>query len=78
MNLSPTYHPFAQDYDGETENQRQARERRNKWKQGRQRRARQRKEAWIKYESDLAEYDRRKLEQEVEERRATNTPYDRI
>ena len=46
--------PFAQGYDGETENQRQARERRNKLKQGRQRRARQRKEAWIRYESDLA------------------------
>ena len=37
--------PFAQGYDGETESQRQARERRNKLKQGRQRRARQRKEA---------------------------------
>ena len=47
-------------------------------KQGRQRRARQRKEAWIKYESDLAEYDRRKSEQEVKERRAANTPYSRI
>ena len=47
-------------------------------KQGHQRRARQRKEAWIKYESDLAEYDRRKSEQEVEEGRAANTPYDRI
>ena len=50
----------------------------NKLKQGRQRRARQRKEAWIRYESDLAEYDRRKSDQEVEERRAANTPYDRI
>ena len=47
-------------------------------KQGCQRCARQRKEAWIKYESDLAEYNRRKSEQEVEERRATNTPYNRI
>ena len=70
--------PFAQGYDGEIESQRQARERRNKLKQGRQRRARQRKEAWIKYESDLVEYNRRKSEQEVEERRATNTPYNRI
>jgi len=47
-------------------------------KQGRQRRARQRKEAWIKYESDLAEYNRRKSEQEVKERCAANTPYNRI
>ena len=50
----------------------------NKFKQGRQRRARQRKEAWIRYELDLAEYDRRKSDQEVEERRAANTPYNRI
>ena len=47
-------------------------------KQGRQRCARQRKEAWIRYESELAEYNRRKLEQEVEEGRAVNTPYDKI
>ena len=65
-------------HDGETENQRQARERRSKLKQGRQHRARQCKEAWIKYESDLAEYDRRKSEQEVEERRTANTPHNRI
>ena len=52
--------PFIQGHDGETENQKQARERRNKLKLGRQRRARQRKEAWIRYESDLAEYNRRK------------------
>ena len=70
--------PFIQGHDGETENQKQARERRNKLKQGRQHRARQRKEAWIRYESDLAEYNRRKSEQEVEERRMANTPYDRI
>ena len=70
--------PFIQGHDGETENQKQARERRNKLKQGRQRRARQRKEAWIKYESDLAKYDRRKSEQEVEERCMANTPYNRI
>ena len=70
--------PFAQGYDGETENQKQARERKNKLKQGRQHRARQRKEAWIRYESDLSEYNRRKLEQEVEESRAANTPYNRI
>ena len=47
-------------------------------KQGRQRRAKQRKETWIKYESDLAEYNRRKLEREVEEGRAVNTPYNKI
>jgi len=70
--------PFIQGYDGETESQKQARERRNKLKQGRQHRARQRKEAWERYESDLAEYNRRKSEQEVGERRAANTPYDRI
>ena len=69
--------PFIQGHDGETESQRQVRERKNKLKQGRQRRAKQRKEAWIKYESDLAEYNRRKLEQEVEGR-AANTPYDKI
>ena len=70
--------PFIQGHDGETENQKQARERRNKLKQGRQHRARQRKEDWIRYESDLAEYNRRKSEQEVEKRRAANTPYNKI
>ena len=70
--------PFIQGHDGETESQRQVRERKNKLKQGRQRRAKQRKEAWIKYESDLAEYNRRKSEREVEEGRAANTPYDKI
>ena len=34
--------------------------------------------AWIKYESDLAEYNRRKSEREVEKGRAMNTPYDKI
>ena len=47
-------------------------------KQGRQHHARQRKEAWIRYESDLAKYNRRKLEREVEEGRTANTPYDKI
>ena len=65
--------PFTQGHDGETESQRQARERKNKLKQGRQRRAKQRKEAWIKYESDLAKYNRRKSEREVEEGWATFT-----
>ena len=40
--------PFTQGYEGETESQKQAREKRNKLKQGRQCRARQRKEAWDK------------------------------
>ena len=66
--------PFTQGHDGETESQRQARERKNKLKQGCQCRAKQCKEAWIKYESDLAEYNRRKLEREVKEGRAVNTP----
>ena len=70
--------PFTQGHDGETENQKQARERKNKLKQGRQHRARQRKEAWIRYESDLAEYNRRKSEREVKERHKVNTPYDKI
>ena len=47
-------------------------------KQGRQHHARQRKEAWIRYESELAEYDRRKSQREVEERRTASTPYDKI
>ena len=47
-------------------------------KLGRQRRARQRKEAWIKYESDLAEYNRRKSEREAEERCTADIPYNRI
>ena len=70
--------PFAQGYDGETESQRQARERKNKLKQGRQHRARQRREAWTRYESELAEYDKRKSQQEAEERRTVSTPYDKI
>ena len=70
--------PFIQGHDGETESQRQARERKNKLKQGCQRRAKQRKDTWIKYESDLAEYNRRKSEREVKEGRVANTPYDKI
>ena len=53
-------------------------ERENKLKQGRQRCAKQQKDTWIKYESDLAEYNRRKSEREVEEGRAMNTPNDKI
>jgi hypothetical protein len=51
-------------------------------KEGRRRHARQRKEAWTRYKSDLAEYDRKKSEQEAEERYSArmveNSPYDRI
>ena len=47
-------------------------------KQGRQCRAKQRKDTWIKYESDLVEYNRRKSEREIEEGRVVNTPYDKI
>jgi hypothetical protein len=51
-------------------------------KEGRRHRARQRKEAWTRYESDLAKYGKKKSEQEAEERyaagRANNSPYDRI
>jgi hypothetical protein len=73
--------PNAPKYDGETESQRQARERRNKLKQGRKHRAQQCKDAWVKYESDMVEYNKKKLEQEAEERRATrmhNSPCDKI
>jgi hypothetical protein len=51
-------------------------------KQGRRRRARQHKEAWARYESNLAEYNRWKSGQETDERRATgrthNSPYTKI
>ena len=57
--------PFTQGHDGETESQKQARERRNKLKQGHQHRARQCKKAWTRYESDLAEYNKRKSELEA-------------
>ena len=50
----------------------------NKLKQGRQHRAKQRREAWIRYESELAEYDRRKSQREVEERCTVSTPYNKI
>jgi hypothetical protein len=70
--------PNTLEYDGKSKGQKQARERRNKLKEGRRRRARQWKGAWVKYESDLAEYNKRKSELEAEERRATNTPYNKI
>jgi hypothetical protein len=72
--------PNAPEYDGETEIQKQARER-SKLKQGRRRRAQQRKEDWVKYESDIGKYNKKKLEQEAEERHATrmhNSPYNKI
>jgi hypothetical protein len=51
-------------------------------KEGCRHRARQRKQAWTRYKFDLAEYDRKKLEQKAEERyaagKANNSPYDRI
>jgi hypothetical protein len=51
-------------------------------KEGRRRHARQHKDAWTRYEFDLAEYDRKKSEQETKERYTTgktnNSPYDRI
>jgi hypothetical protein len=54
--------PNAPEYDGEPEHQKQARERRNKLKEGHRHRARQQKEAWDMYEVELAEYNKRKLE----------------
>jgi hypothetical protein len=74
--------PNALEYDGETESHKCARKRENKLKEGRRRRARQCKEAWTRYESDLAESDRKKSEQEAKERYAArkinNSPYDMI
>lgn len=66
----------------EAENQKQARLRRNKIKQGRRHRAHQQKEAWAQYKADLAEYNRRKSEREVEDRHASgksrDDPYAKI
>jgi hypothetical protein len=80
--LGSNISPNALKYNGETESQKHVRERKNKLKEGRRRRARQRKEAWTRYEFDLAEYDRMKLEREAEERytarKANNSPYDII
>jgi hypothetical protein len=80
--LESNISPNALEYDGETESQKRAKERKNKLKEGRRRRARQHKEAWTRYESDLAKYDRKKPEQEAEERyvagKTNNSPYDRI
>jgi hypothetical protein len=73
--------PNTPKYDGQSEGQKRARERRNKLKEGHRRRARQRKEAWDTYEVELAEYNKRKSEKEAEERRAAKAhkaPYDKI
>ena len=77
MNLSPTYHPLPRGTMVRPR-VRGKPERKNKLKQGHQCHGKQRKEAWIRYESDLAEYNRRKSEREVKEGRAANTPYDKI
>jgi hypothetical protein len=58
----------APEYDGESEGQRRARERRNKLKEGCRRRARQRKEAQDTYKIELAEYHKRKSEKEAKEK----------
>jgi hypothetical protein len=54
--------PDAQGDDSVAESQRQVRERKNRLKQGCRRQAKQRKEAWARYESDLAEYKKRRSE----------------
>jgi hypothetical protein len=74
--------PDIQGHDSEAKSQRQAREKRNRLKEGRRCCAQQRKEAWERYEIDLAEYNRKRLEWEIEDRRMTgrtrNSPYDKI
>jgi hypothetical protein len=74
--------PDAQGDDSKAKSQRQVRERKNKMKQGCQRRAKQRKEAWARYESNLAEYNKRRSEREAKDRRAAgkthNSPYTKI
>jgi hypothetical protein len=73
--------PNAPEYDDESEDQKRARERRNKLKEGRRCCARQQKEAWDTYEVELAEYNKIKSEREAEERRtdrAYRAPYDKI
>jgi hypothetical protein len=79
--LESNISPNSPEYEGESEGQRQARERRNKLKEGRRRRAKQRKEAQDMYKIEMAEYYKRKSEKEVEERRAARVyeaPYDKI
>jgi hypothetical protein len=57
--LESNISPNASEYNDKTKSQRQTRERRNKLKQGHSCRAQQRKEAWVKYESDMAEYNKK-------------------
>jgi multidrug resistance efflux pump len=73
--------PNTPEYDGEFKDQKQARERRNKLKEGHRHRARKRKEAGDTFKAELAEYNKRKSEREAEERRvarAHRAPYDKI
>jgi hypothetical protein len=73
--------PNVPKYDGESEGQRRAREKRNRLKGGHRRHARQQKEAQDAYKMKLAEYYKRRSEKEVEERRATRAheaPYNKI
>jgi hypothetical protein len=81
MNQSPTYHPTLWSIMARLKAKDKPEKRRNKLKQGRRRWAQQRKEAWVRYELDMAEYNRKKSEQEAEERRASrmhNSSYDKI
>jgi hypothetical protein len=66
--LESNISPNALEYDGESEGQRRARERRNKLKEGCRRRARQQKEAQDTYKIELVEYHKMKSEKEAEER----------
>jgi hypothetical protein len=74
--------PKIQGHERKTEDQRKARERKNKLMQGCWHRARQCKEAWAKFEFDLVEYDKKKAEWEDEKRRVTkrtnNSPTPRL
>jgi hypothetical protein len=73
--------PNVPEYDGESEGQRRAREKRNRLKEGRRHRVRQRKEAQNTYRMELVEYYKRRSEKEAEERcatRAHEAPYNKI
>jgi hypothetical protein len=73
--------PNAPEYDAESKGQRQARERRNKLKEGRRHHARKQKETHDAYKIELAEYHKRKSEKEAKERRVARVheaPYDKI
>jgi hypothetical protein len=68
--LESNISPEVQGHESETEDQRQNRDRKNKKRQGRLHQARQCKEAWTKFEFDLAEYEKKKAEHEDEDRHA--------